>query len=264
MVHGNPTWSFYFRDLIRGLRDEYRIIAPDHIGCGLSEKPGEDRYPFTLSRRVADLEALLDGLELKENITLVLHDWGGMIGMAYAVRHPERVKRLVILNTAAFGLPQGKQLPASLKLSRTPLGPLLIQGLNAFCLGAARYCAVRRPLRPEVRAGYLSPYGSWAERLAVLRFVQDIPLGPGDPAFETVRATADGLGRLARTPMLICWGERDFVFDGDFLREWERRFPKAAVHRFPDSGHYVLEDAGTEILPLVRNFLKANVLASPA
>ncbi len=261
MVHGNPTWSFYFRDLIRGLRDEYRIVAPDHIGCGLSEKPGDDRYEYTLSRRVADLEALLDKLELKKDLTLVLHDWGGMIGMAYAARHPERVRRLVILNTACFGLPDGKGLPGSLKLSRTPLGSFLIRGLNAFCRGAARWCAVRRPLRPEVRAGYLSPYGNWDDRIAVLRFVQDIPLGPEDPAFRTVKETEEKLGALAAVPMMICWGGRDFVFDEDFLRGWERRFPNAAVHRFPDAGHYVLEDAGVEILPLVRDFLKSNSLS---
>ena len=102
MVHGNPSWSFYYRNLVLALRDRYRCIVPDHIGCGLSDKPGDNRYDYTLSRRVDDLEALLEHLGIRENITLVVHDWGGMIGMAYAVRHPERIKRLVILNTGAF------------------------------------------------------------------------------------------------------------------------------------------------------------------
>src|SRR5262245_40625611 len=129
MVHGNPTWSFYFRNLVQALRDDYRTVVPDHIGCGLSDKPGDDRYEYTLDRRVADLEALLDSLGLTSNLTLVLHDWGGMIGMAFASRHPERIRRLVILNTAAFLLPAGKRLPRSLWLVRnTPLGPLLVRG----------------------------------------------------------------------------------------------------------------------------------------
>jgi haloalkane dehalogenase len=258
MLHGNPTWSFYYRELVRGLCGEYHTVVPDHIGCGLSDKPGDDRYDYTLGRRVEDLEALLDHLGLRDNLTLVLHDWGGMIGMAYAHRHPERVKRLVVLNTAAFRMPAGKRLPRSLWWFRnTPLGPLLIRGLNAFCRGAARYCA-RRPLTGPVRAGYLAPYDSWRNRIAVLRFVQDIPLAPGDRSYELVREVDEGLHRFRRVPMLICWGERDFVFDAPFLEEWQRRFPDAEVHRFPDAGHLVLEDAGDRIIPLVGRFLAAH------
>jgi haloalkane dehalogenase len=261
MVHGNPTWSFYYRGLVRALRDDHRTIVPDHIGCGLSDKPGDDRYDYTLDRRVDDLEALLDHLGLTSDLTLVLHDWGGMIGMAFASRHPERVKRLVILNTAAFLLPAGKRLPRSLWLCRnTPLGALLVRGFNAFSRGAVRYCAMRK-LEPAVRAGYLAPYNSWSNRIAVLRFVQDIPLSPGDRSYATVRGVQDGLERFRDVPMLICWGEKDFVFDGDFLAGWEQRFPEAEVYRFPAAGHFVLEDAGAAIVPLVRDFLRHHPLA---
>src|SRR5579885_1237969 len=137
MLHGNPTWSFFYRDLVCGLRDRCRAIVPDHIGCGLSDKPDDRHYDYTLRRRVDDLEVLLEHLGLRGDLTLVLHDWGGMIGMAYASRHPERVRRLVVLNTAAFGLPAGKRLPGSLWLCRnTPAGPLLVRGLGAFSRGA--------------------------------------------------------------------------------------------------------------------------------
>jgi haloalkane dehalogenase len=263
MLHGNPTWSFFYRDLIRGLRDDYRTIAPDHVGCGLSDKPGDDRYDYTLSRRVDDLEALLEHLGLGEGLTLVLHDWGGMIGMAYAHRHPERIKRLVLLNTAAFRPPPGKRLPWSLRLCRAPLlGPLLVRGLNLFCRGAQRVC-VRRRLPPDVRAAYLAPYDSWANRIAVLRFVQDIPLRPGDRAYDLLVQVEQGLERFRGLPILICWGERDFVFDGLIREEWQRRFPEAEVHRFPEAGHYVLEDAGDQIVPLVRDFLRRHPVPSP-
>jgi haloalkane dehalogenase len=264
MLHGNPTWSFFYRHLAAGLCDAWRVVVPDHIGCGLSDKPDDRRYPYTLRRRVDDLEALLGHLGLVEDLTLVLHDWGGMIGLAYASRHPERVRRLVVLNTAAFRLPAGKRLPWSLWLCRnTPLGPLLVRGLGAFSRGAVRLCC-RRPLPPAVRAGYLAPYDSWANRIAVLRFVQDIPLGPGDPAFEIVTEVEKGLSRFAALPVLICWGLRDFVFDTDFLREWQRHFPRAEVHAFAEAGHYVLEDAGEEILPLVRDFLRRHPLSLEA
>src|SRR5437764_2145304 len=133
MLHGNPTWSFYFRDLIRDLRSDYRVIAPDHVGMGLSDKPDDSRYEYTLRRRVDDLETLLERTGVGDRVTLVLHDWGGMIGMAWASRHPERVRRLVVLNTAAFRLPPTKRLPLSLRLCRSPLGPLLVRGLNLFC-----------------------------------------------------------------------------------------------------------------------------------
>src|ERR1700730_9125742 len=105
MVHGNPTWSFYYRNLVEALSGQYRTIALDQIGCGLSDKADDSKYSYTLESRVADLEALLDHLEVDREITLVVHDWGGMIGMTYAARHPERIARLVILNTAAFPLP---------------------------------------------------------------------------------------------------------------------------------------------------------------
>jgi haloalkane dehalogenase len=260
MLHGNPTWSFYYRTLVRGLRDRCRVIVPDHIGCGLSDKPGDDRYDYTLARRVDDLEALLEHLGLRGELTLVLHDWGGMIGLAWAQRHPGCVRRLVLLNTAGFLMPAGKRLPWSLRLCRdTRLGGWLVRRLNVFCRAAVRWCSVKG-LSPEVRQAYLAPHDSWANRISVLRFVQDIPLRAGDRCHDLVRAVQDGLGRFAGVPVLVCWGERDFVFDGDFLAEWRRRWPHAEVHTFPDAGHFVLEDAGPEVLARVRDFLQRHPL----
>ena len=257
MLHGNPTWSFYYRRLVLALRDQYRVIVPDHVGCGLSDKPDDSRYRYTLASRVRDLEALLDHLGINERLTLVLHDWGGIIGMAYASRRPERIKRLIVLNTAAFHLPPGKKLPWSLRLFRFPLlGTLLARGFNAFCRGAATHCCTRRPMPPDIRQAYLAPYDSWKNRIAVIRFVQDIPLKPDDECYDLVTEIQNGLPHFLAVPMLICWGEKDFVFDRDLLAEWQRRFPQAEVHRFADAGHYVLEDASEEIIGLVREFLK--------
>jgi len=260
MVHGNPTWSFYYRNLVTALRASHRCIVPDHVGCGKSDKPQD--YPYTLARRVADLDQLLNHLDVKSDITLVVHDWGGMIGLAWAVQHPERIARIVVLNTGAFHLPAAKPLPRSIWWIRnTPFGPLLARGFNAFCLGAAKYCATRKPLAPEVRAGLLAPYDSWANRVAVLRFVQDIPLTPSDPAYALVSATEQKLSLFRDVPMLICWGLRDFVFDHHFLAEWQRRFPNAEVHTFADAGHYILEDAPDDVTALVRQFVSSPVAA---
>ncbi len=258
MVHGNPSWSFYYRNLIKALRTTHRAIAPDHVGCGRSDKPGDDRYEYTLSTRAADLGRLVEHLGLRR-ITLVVHDWGGMIGMAWAVKNPDLISRVVVLNTGAFHLPSGKAFPPTIALARMPgLGAALVRGGNAFARGAVRFCVTRHPMPPEVAAGYLEPYGTWADRIAIQRFVEDIPLRARDHSYEVVSQTAAALDRLRAKPMLICWGMRDFVFDRHFLAEWERRFPDAQVHRFDDCGHYVLEDAAEEIVALVREFVDAH------
>ena len=255
MVHGNPTWSFYYRRWVTALKDRYRVIVPDHIGCGLSDKPGDDGYPYRLERRAADLEALLDSLQVRGNITLVAHDWGGMIAMHYAVSHPDRVRRIILLNTAAFHLPANKSIPMSLRLARSPIGALLVRGMNLFSLGLLAGGIKRRRLSPEERAGYLRPYDSWKNRIAVHRFVQDIPLKPGDPSYATVTKVQDGLERLRDIPVLLFWGMKDFVFDADFLAEWERLLPHARVVRIEDAGHLVLEDAFDEIRETSDEFL---------
>jgi haloalkane dehalogenase len=258
MLHGNPSWSFYYRNLVKELRDRFRCIVPDHIGCGLSDKPGDDRYDYTLPQRVADLERLLDdSLQLTEKITLVVHDWGGMIGMTYAVRHPEQIERLVILNTGAFPLPKAKLFPLALKICRdTWLGTLLVRGFNAFSRGAAWVGCKENPLSAELRGLYQRPYNSWKNRIATLRFIQDIPLQPGDRNYNLICAVADKINQFNNLPMLICWGELDFVFDRHFLAEWQARFPQAELHRFPQAGHYILEDRQDEVVPLINEFLE--------
>jgi pimeloyl-ACP methyl ester carboxylesterase len=255
MLHGNPTWSFYWRRLISALRLSHRVIAPDHIGCGKSDKPGDDTYSYRLAQRVEDIEALVEQLGL-QGITLAVHDWGGMIGMGWAHRHPDLVARLVVLNTAAFPMPSTKRLPASLWLARdTKAGALLVRGFNAFARGATRLAVTRVKLPKEARDGLCAPYDSWDHRRAVLRFVQDIPLKESDPSFSLVRDVGEHLHQFNDRPVLICWGDRDFVFDDHFLRVWKTALPDAEIHQFPDCGHYVLEDAPEEIEQLVLRFL---------
>lgn len=263
MVHGNPTWSFYWRHLVTAFSGQYRVIVPDHVGCGLSDKPGDEKYEYVLERRVADLDRLINSLGLKDDITLVLHDWGGMIGMAWATKNPGRVKRFVILNTAGFGLPEGRKLPWQIGMVRyAPYFPVPVRAFNAFSRGANLMCSTRPGrMTPLIKQAYLAPYDSWEHRIAVQRFVEDIPLAPGDRSWPLVKEVSDKLEQFRKVPMLICWGRKDFVFDDAFLAEWRKRLPEAEVNVFEDAGHYVLEDAHEEIVGLMRGFLAKHPLA---
>jgi haloalkane dehalogenase len=261
MLHGNPTWSFYYRNLVLGLRNSYHCIVPDHIGCGFSDKPPETRYDYSLKSRIDDLDALLDHLGLRENLTLVLHDWGGMIGMAFAARHPERIKRLIVSNTSAFPMPASKRLPWSLWLGRnTQFGAWLILKYNAFCRVAASWCVTRKKLPADVRGMYLMPYDTPEHRIAVLKFVQTIPLEPTDPGYDILRDTEQSLANYRDVPTLLLWGKKDFVFDEQFLAEWQRHFPHAQTQIWDDCGHYLLEDAGEDVIMWVREFLARHPL----
>ncbi len=255
MVHGNPSWCWLYRDLVAALKPDYRCVVPDHIGMGLSDKPDDNRYRYTLDSRVADFSAFMDKVVPSGPVTLIVHDWGGAIASAWAVRNPERVRRMVVFNTAAFPMLDGKRLPPTLKLVRnTRLGAFLVERFNAFAAGAARIGSVRG-MSAAARAAYTAPYDNPVSRRATLRFVQDIPLSEGDPAYATIAATGKGLQMLEGKPMLIMWGLRDFVFDRDYFDEWCARFPRAEAIAFADAGHYVIEDAADTILPKVREFL---------
>jgi len=252
MLHGNPTWSFYYRNLVLALRDKYRCVVPDHMGCGLSDKPQE--YDYTLQQHIDNLESLLDRLELNE-ITLVLHDWGGAIGMGAAVRRPERIKKIVVLNTAAF---LSERIPLRIAVCRIPIfGDIAVRGLNGFARAALTMAVAHRErMTPAVKAGFLAPYDSWESRIATLRFVQDIPMLPNERSWPVMKKIEAGLPQFKNTPMLICWGMKDWCFNESFLKTWQEKFPQAEVVKYDDASHYVLEDAHERIAPKVREFLE--------
>ena len=249
-LHGNPTWSFHYRDLVRELSPAIRCVAPDHVGMGLSDKPAGDDY--RLETRIADIEALVAALGLR-CVHLIVHDWGGAIGFGWAVRHPERVGKIVILNTAAF---PAERIPARIALCRAPgLGAVLVRGLNGFA-GPATWMAMHaRRLTALERRGYLFPYDSWANRIGVHRFVRDIPMEASHPSRPVLERIAAALPRLGAAPKLILWGGRDFCFHDGFFSRWREIYPRAAVEHYAEAGHYVLEDAGAAARRRIGDFL---------
>ncbi len=241
MLHGNPTWSFMFRNLVPELSRTHRVIVPDHLGCGLSDKPSD--FPYRLETHIDNLERLLLGMELK-NITLLMHDWGGAIGMGFAVRHPERMKRFVITNSAAFSMPR---IPWRIAVCRTPwLGRKMIVDWNWFCRAAIKM-TVSKPMDKKVAEGYLFPYQNPEDREAIYRFVRDIPMSGEDASYEVLLAIEYGLWMFRDKPVDILWGMKDWCFNLSFLERWRKCFPRADVLKLQDAGHNLFEDAAAEI-----------------
>ncbi|HEX4413947.1 MAG TPA: alpha/beta fold hydrolase [Lacipirellulaceae bacterium] len=249
-VHGNPTWSFHWREFISALSDQYRCVAVDHIGCGLSEKPA---HFFTLQNRIDDLCALVEKLDLKR-VTLVAQDWGGAIGLGAMLRLRQRLNRIVLFNTAAF---PPRYIPWRIRVCRGPIvGRLTVQGANSFSLAALRMTLAKQPkLDPAVAAGYLAPYDSWQHRRAVYGFVRDIPTGPHDSTWQTLADIERQLPELAAVPACLIWGMLDWCFRPDCLDRFLAAWPNAEAHRLTDVGHWVVEDAPDEVLALVKTFL---------
>jgi haloalkane dehalogenase len=257
MVHGNPTWSYSWRRLITQFQDRFRCVAVDHIGCGLSDKPDEDEYPFTLERRIADVVQLIEHLDLKR-ITLIAHDWGGAIGTGAAVRLPGRFEQFVFMNTAAF---RSSQCPMRIRLCRMPFfGRIAIQGLNLFSLGTLWMASAnRKNLTPEIRSALLAPYDSWSHRLAVYRFVQDIPLSPLHPSYETLLNIEESLPLFRERRVCLIWGMLDWCFSPEYLKRFLQFFPEADVHRLEKAHHLLLEDAPDDVVAALETFLKPTV-----
>ena len=253
MVHGNPTWSFYWRNIITGFRHQYRTIAPDHIGCGLSDKP--QRYDYTLAQHTENLCRLIEKLNLRD-ITLLVHDWGGAIGLGAATRMPDRFARLVIFNTAAFPPPY---IPKRIRACRIPIfGRLAIRGGNLFARAALTMAVDKRDsLSPQERAGLLAPYNNWQNRIATLEFVRDIPMSSRHPTYETLSKLEGDLQTLRDVPTMFIWGMRDWCFTEVCLDRLADHLPRHEIHRL-DVGHYVVEEARDQIGSLLDTFLKSH------
>lgn len=253
MLHGNPTWSYYYRTLVQGLKAQFRCIVPDHIGMGLSARPTRAAYSFALEQRVDDLAELTAQLGLN-SWGLIAHDWGGLLGMALAVRNPAHVTHLILSNTGAFPLPPGQRVPWQIRACRGAFADVLVRRLNAFCRGAVKFCPAT-PLSPPVRHAYLAPYSSPRARLGVLEFVRDIPLTQDAPGFAVLKQVESTYPAFENTPALLIWGLRDFVFTVRFLEHFQTLLPHAEVERYTEAGHYLLEDCPDLVLGRIKAFL---------
>ncbi|MBN1947544.1 MAG: alpha/beta fold hydrolase [Bradymonadales bacterium] len=248
MIHGNPTWSFLYRNLIKRLRSEYRCIAPDHLGFGLSEKPPD--FSYLPNEHAANLAALIEGLGLK-NITLVVQDWGGPIGLSYSVSHPDNVARLIIMNTWAWPVKRDLYYVAFSGFVGGPIGRMLIRRYNFFAKSIMpRAFGDKRKLSAAAHEHYLRPLATPADRKGCLVFPKQIIAST--PWLDQLWTD---ISRLNDTPKLIVWGMKDIAFREKELKRWERTFPEARTVRLISTGHYVQEEAPDELAEAVVPFL---------
>lgn len=260
-LHGNPTWSYLYREFLRGLAPVARVVAPDLIGFGLSEKLAEvDSY--SVEGHIDDVSALVETLDLRD-LTLVMQDWGGPIGLGVAARHPDRISALVVMNTIGF-VPQGHVGPPepALSLIRAPmLGEQLVQGLGLFNRLAVP-AGIGRPERrdPTALRAYRDVQGSWSERAGTLFFPRAIPNGPDHPSIPVLEETGRYLDDYSG-PLLLIWGMRDPAFGPPILAQWRERFPDAPVLELEDASHFLQEDRPEQIVPRIKSFLAGSELA---
>lgn len=253
MLHGNPTWSFAYRNLIKEFSGKYRVIAPDHLGCGLSDKPQD--FPYRLETHIDNLESLFFSLNL-DKVTLVMHDWGTVIGMGFAVRHPEKIARLVIMNSSAFSM---SWLPLRLFFLRLPwLNDKFIRSFNLY-LKASLFMSSYRGLSSIVKKGYKFPYQTYEDRIAILRFLQDIPLDPEHVSFEVLLEIEHGLWMFRETPVSIIWGMRDWCFSPRYLKRWQLYYPQARILELEKASHFVFEDEHEKTTAFIKEFLESTV-----
>lgn len=254
MVHGNPTWSFFYRNLIKELSKERRVIAIDHVGCGLSDKPQE--YDYTLDNHINNLCQLFNQVvlpDLKERkFDLIVHDWGGAIGMGFAIENKSYLNKSVIMNTAAF---TDENIPKRIALCKLPIvGEKIVRHFNAFAWPAT-FMASEKPLSKTIKSGYLLPYNNYKNRIATARFVKDIPMSKNHPTWKRLKAIEEKLPELPGEK-LILWGKKDFCFSPHFYQRWCQIYPSAQRLLLSEAGHYLLEDEPITTKESIQEFLQ--------
>jgi haloalkane dehalogenase len=248
-IHGNPSWSFQFRNVIKGLSGTNRCIAPDHLGFGLSDKPPE--WSYLPQDHAKNLELFLESLNL-QNITLVVGDWGGPIGLSYAIRNPERVRNIVITNTWLWSVRGDWYFQVFSKFMGGPIGRLLIHRYNFFATTIMRSMfGTKSRLTPEIHQHYLAPLAHPEERKGCLVFPGQIIGSSG-----WLQTLWEKRNILQEKHMLIAWGMMDIAFRKKELATWITAFPHARVVRYEDTGHFVAEEKSTELVTEIRNLME--------
>ncbi|GAB3196673.1 haloalkane dehalogenase [Pontibacter aydingkolensis] len=246
-VHGTPTWSFVWRQQIKSLSRTNRCIAPDHLGFGLSEKPAG--FAYTPEAHADNLERLIEHLQLK-NITLVVHDFGGPIGLRYAIKYTENVKRLVILNTWMWSLEEESKIMRISKFMAGAIGRFLYlqMGFSAKVLLPQGYHESKH-LTKDIKQHYQKPLSTPASRKGTWQFAK--ALHKSNPYFAELWRQQDKLRSINK---LILWGEKDKLLPLHFLDKWQQAFPETKTIKYK-AGHFLQEERGGEVADAIKQFV---------
>lgn len=254
LMHGDPTWGYLYRYFIPPFSSNMRCIVPDCIGMGKSESPA-DVGPLRLRDHVSNLESLLLSLDLRE-LTLMLHDWGGPVGLGYAIRHPDRIKRLILMNTWAFARWPGDTLPRLLTLIRSKRGEKFVLEKNGYLETVISDIAQTSRGNPEsLKEAYHAPFPTPDSRRPLLWWTRDISVDEGDSSFEEFHRIENSLTSFREVPILLLWGMKDQVVPPSVLLRWQNIYPGAETHMLADAGHFLQEDAPYELIELVSRFI---------
>jgi len=247
-VHGTPDWSFGFRHLIKDLRTNYRCIAFDHLGFGLSEKPANADY--TVAAQARRLQDFIDQLELKD-LTLVVTDFGGGIGLQHALEHAENVKRIVLYNTWMWPLNDDIRFAKPAKLARSWIGRMIYLhlGFSVNVMMPSGY-GDKTTLTKAIHAHFKNAIPDANTRKATHAFAKE--LLDAAPFWAAQWGRVDRLGKI---PTLLCWGLKDRFFPLDLLERWNKALPHASVRAYTEAGHFVHEEAHKELAEDIRAFL---------
>ena len=258
MVHGDPTWGYLYRNFIPILSQHHRCIVPDQIGMGKSAAP-QERSLYRLEQHGANLEALLLHLDLHD-ITLVLHDWGGPVGLGFATRHPERIKCLVLMNTWAFAPWPGGPFPRLLEIIRSARGEAFVLQKNGYLEPALMGTTHdSEKLTKTVMDAYRAPFPTPESRLAMLCWSRDIPVEETDISYAEMKRIEQGLSQFNEIPILLIWGMQDPVLSPVVLHRWQQLYPHAITHELEDASHFLQEDAPERIVQWIETFLETTL-----
>ncbi|MCC6206840.1 MAG: alpha/beta fold hydrolase [Gammaproteobacteria bacterium] len=246
MVHGNPAWSFTYRKLVRCLSKRYRCIVPDHIGFGLSSKPKD--WDYLPESHAQNLEHLLNHLDVR-SVTLIVGDWGGPIGLSYAIQHPDRIRSLIITNSWMWSVRGIFHYEMFSRFMGGIVGRTLIRKYNFFVKVLMKKM-FRAELDPHIHRHYIEPLRKPAERKGCWVFPKQILASSA-----WLSGLWDRREVIAGKPAMIVWGMRDIAFRDIELKRWKTVFPDAEVHEYADVGHFVQEELGDELCPLVEDHL---------
>ncbi|MBD3343151.1 MAG: alpha/beta fold hydrolase [Candidatus Lokiarchaeota archaeon] len=250
-LHGMPTWGYLYRNFIRKLSKSYRLIVPDQMGFGKSDVP-QDK-PYILKQHINNLKAFVEILNLKD-IALIVQDWGGPIGIGYAVDNPDNVKRLIIMNTS-IGVMKENVKPWYYSMEKRGIYDKFIKNIGGIMKMGINN---KEKITPTLLEAYEAPFPNDESYIGALAWPKDIPVGKSHPSAESMLHIRENLDNLENKPKILIWGLKDPIFPPMLIEWWNKIYPGIETHKIEEASHFLQEDSPKEIIEIIKRFLQNN------